>query len=101
MVESVTEKLARLEQAQKEVDDIVLGRWDFSTGKRQLGIAERLDLLTDQVNLLADQLKLIVKILKYGLGPLITVCTIASVGTSAKEIVPSIVKVAIQIIGLH
>lgn len=101
MVETLAERLAKLEQAHREVDDIVLGRWDFTSGKRHLGIAERLDLLTEQVDKQTKQIDMIIKLLRFGLGPLITVCTIASVGSSAREILPTMSKVLVQIIGLH
>lgn len=94
MVKTAAERLADLEQSTKEVDDVVLGRWDFTTGKRQVGLAERLDTLTVQVNT-------IIKILKYGIGPLVGICAISSLSTSFKDIVPAVVKVALSLISLH
>lgn len=93
MVETVAERLSRLEKAHQEVDDIVLGRWDFVTGKRRSGLAEQLNCLTEEV-------KTISKILKWGIGPLITLCTAASVGSSLKEILPTLAKIVISIAGL-
>lgn len=101
MVKTMAERLEDLEKAHREVDDIVLGRWDFTTGKRQLGIAERLDLLTERVDAQVKQSAAIIKLLRFGLAPLICVCTVASVGSSAREILPTMAKVVIQIIGLH
>jgi hypothetical protein len=92
MTDTTEERLRRVEKTLAELDSIILGDWDLKTAKRMPGLIEN-------ISKMGDQLTLIVNILKWGIGPLITLCTLSQVG--AKELIPIIGKIFLEISGIH
>ncbi len=85
MTKSIDERLTALEITVKEVDNAVFGDWDIETRRRRAGLLEQVNFLVAAV--------------KWGVGPIITICLLLLLGQDSKEILPVAAKLFLAIAG--